>query len=473
MLVTYGSEINGLNSSIQQVISYMNLVEAGLALTAIQSLYNPLARKDWKSVNGILSATRSLYRKSGVVFLFVVIVVSFLYPLILNTEIRYINISMLIFVLAGGSVIEFFLNGKLRVLLMADQRSYVVNIFQSIALVLSIVLKVILINLGFNYIVVQLVGTIALLLRYVLSKYYVRHKYKEINYYDVPNNKALKNRWSVLFHQIAGLVVFNTPIIIVSIFVGLKEASVYSVYNVVFNGLLLIITMFSKSTVASFGNLITTERSSTIKSAFQKYQSVFFAFGIWIYTMSFILIESFIKLYTTGVHDANYSDMSLALLFIIVGFFNLIRVPSNTLIEASGHYKETQYRALIEALINVTASLILVQIFGIYGVLLGAITSYMYRSFDIIIYSSRKILKTSPVGTFLAIIPNAIAGIFFIGIFRIISINISNWFQWLFYAIIFGAIIGTLLLVLNNVFCKGLLADLKQRVRSIKGVKLS
>ena len=39
MLNSYGSEINGLVSSISQFIAYFNLVEAGLAGAAIYSLY--------------------------------------------------------------------------------------------------------------------------------------------------------------------------------------------------------------------------------------------------------------------------------------------------------------------------------------------------------------------------------------------------------------------------------------------------
>ena len=42
MLKYYGSEINGLISSINQFIVYFNLVEAGLSGAAIYALYKPL-----------------------------------------------------------------------------------------------------------------------------------------------------------------------------------------------------------------------------------------------------------------------------------------------------------------------------------------------------------------------------------------------------------------------------------------------
>ena len=46
LLQFYGSEMNGLVSSINQFITYFSLVEAGIAGAAVYSLYKPLAEKD-------------------------------------------------------------------------------------------------------------------------------------------------------------------------------------------------------------------------------------------------------------------------------------------------------------------------------------------------------------------------------------------------------------------------------------------
>ena len=54
MIQTYGSEINGLVSSINQIISYLSLVEAGLSGAAVYSLYRPLADHNKKVINAIM-----------------------------------------------------------------------------------------------------------------------------------------------------------------------------------------------------------------------------------------------------------------------------------------------------------------------------------------------------------------------------------------------------------------------------------
>ena len=50
-----------------------------------------------------------------------------------------------------------------------------------------------------------------------------------------------------------------------------------------------------------------------------------------------------------------------AVLFMLIGFANNIRIPCLTMINAAGHFKETQWRAILEAVINITVSLLLIK----------------------------------------------------------------------------------------------------------------
>ena len=42
MIVSYGSEVNGLLSSIRQVFVYVALLEAGIGTASLQALYAPI-----------------------------------------------------------------------------------------------------------------------------------------------------------------------------------------------------------------------------------------------------------------------------------------------------------------------------------------------------------------------------------------------------------------------------------------------
>ena len=45
LLLSFGSTLNGLTTSINQAMAYLVLLEAGLGTASVQALYDPLASK--------------------------------------------------------------------------------------------------------------------------------------------------------------------------------------------------------------------------------------------------------------------------------------------------------------------------------------------------------------------------------------------------------------------------------------------
>ena len=119
-----------------------------------------------------------------------------------------------------------------------------------------------------------------------------------------------------------------------------------------------------------------------------------------LYCIAGIFILPFLGLYTAGVKDTNYIDTVLPVLFIAVYLLNNGRESSNMVIKFAGHFKQTQWRSILEAVMNLSVSLVCVHICGIYGVLIGTITALLYRTNDMIIYANKKILKRSPWKTY-------------------------------------------------------------------------
>ena len=55
-LVSFGSEVKGMLSTITQIFAYLWLLEAGVGLATVQALYSPVSRDDRDSINAIMSA---------------------------------------------------------------------------------------------------------------------------------------------------------------------------------------------------------------------------------------------------------------------------------------------------------------------------------------------------------------------------------------------------------------------------------
>lgn len=159
MLVFYGSEINGLVTSITQFIAYFNLVEAGLAGAAVYALYKPLADEDHKSINAVLSATNRFYMLSGYIFVALTLGLALIYPaFVKTTELSPFSVGTLVLILGVSGALEFFTMAKYRALLTADQKLYVLSLASIVAIVLNTVIIAILAYSGASIVILRLVA---------------------------------------------------------------------------------------------------------------------------------------------------------------------------------------------------------------------------------------------------------------------------------------------------------------------------
>lgn len=61
ILNTFGSEANGLISSLTQFLNYIALVEGGIGSVVLSALYGPLARKDNLGISQVLKAANRFF----------------------------------------------------------------------------------------------------------------------------------------------------------------------------------------------------------------------------------------------------------------------------------------------------------------------------------------------------------------------------------------------------------------------------
>lgn len=394
----FGSETNGLISSINQMFGYFNLLEAGIGAASLQALYEPVFKKNRKEINSIISATHRSYRKTAFYYLILVILVSLLFPKMVHTDMNSNIVSLIILVIGSTGVINFFYQGASKILLQAEGKDYIILNANSLVFIFSNIIKVYLINNGYNLILIQSIQSIFSLIQITYLVTYIRKNYSWINYKAKPNYNSISQRKSVLVHQIAGLIYNNTDILLLTAYTNLKIVSVYTVYNSITNMILQFIFQFSNSINHIFGKLLNT-KSDKLIILFDAYEIVFLTLAFSIMNIINIVFIDFLKLYTNGIKDINYIDNLLGILFIIKILFQASRTPYRQIIDAAGHFSKTQGRAIIETIINFLISIYFVRKIGIYGVVLGSVVALIMRTIDMIHYTNiyilhRKVLKS-------------------------------------------------------------------------------
>ena len=65
IIIGYGSSVNGLLSTINQLFVYLSLFEAGVGTATLQALYKPLTENNRGEINSILAATHKYYIRTS------------------------------------------------------------------------------------------------------------------------------------------------------------------------------------------------------------------------------------------------------------------------------------------------------------------------------------------------------------------------------------------------------------------------
>ena len=472
-IALYGSSTNGLVSSIGQFISCMGLVEAGIAAAGTVALYFPISENDNKTISSIVSAARKFYLRSGLIFAFLVAILVFAYPFVVSNEISDVAfIRWMIIVLSVNGLVDYFFLGKYRILLQADQHGYIISAAQIIGVIVTMIASIILMEMQFSALFVKIVAAVVYLLRSVAVAIYVRKHYPLISFYEKPNFEAFGQRWAALLHQIVGLIVTNTDIVVLTLMLpqnALMIVSVYTVYNLVASALQGLMTSISNGLGSGFGEVIARDEKEVLEKSFSNYEYVFFVLIFTVYTCMASLMYPFIGLYSSSFSDGEqYLSWALVVLFTLTGLLQAVRLPGLTIICAAGHYRQTRGRAVFEAVINLSVSIVLVRPLGIVGVLIGTCASYAYRTSDVIIYNAKHFLPNSLKKTGLRIFRNALVSVVLVlAAIRFVPSEISNWLVWFGWAILDGIIVVSVMAVVNYIAEP---EEIKALLKRVKGL---
>lgn len=442
MIPTYGSEVNGLISTITQFLSYISLLEAGIGGVIRAALYSPLAKKDIKCVSGIINATQAFYRKIGFVFIGYIIILCFVFPLVIAKEFTPVFVVALVLILSIGTLLQYFISLPYVALINADQHSRVCSFVDIITICINILLTYVLILNGSGVLTVKFFSCLIYALRPLFYYIYVKTHYALAKTVE-KNNEAIKQRWNGFAHHIAFFIHHNTDIVIISTYIGLKAVSVYSVYYAVASGVEKIVTAISSGIAPSLGNVLATGTKEKINEVFDVIEFVQSVVTTALFTTASLLIIPFMRLYTREMTDMNYIEPQFAQLMLLAEAIYCIRLIYSTTALSANKYKETQVGAIMECVINIVLSLIMVSRYGIIGVACGTVVAMFARCLFDVLFLSKHVLNR-PISLFCKIISvNAAISIISIIVCKsIISYEITSVFSWCICGAVYLCIIG-------------------------------
>lgn len=408
IIPAYGSDINGLVSSITQFLTYISLLEAGVGTIFRSSLYKPLADGDIDKVSGVINEQKRFYRKIGLVFVFYVIALCFIYPLIAKTKISTEYIVSFILILSISTFAEYFISLPYVSLLSADQKvriSYIVSIVYTVVNILVALFWVWLkADIRLIYLSMCVIG----LLRPLFYWLYVKKHYN-LSKTAAPDASALKQRWNGMVHHISYYIHTNTDSAILTIFVGTAMVSVYNVYGAIIFGMERLITSVSAGTAAGIGNVLVSGDKKTIDRTVDLFEFVQSAATTVLFTITALMIMPFIKLYTANMTDVNYIHPEFGYVLVCAEAIYCFRCIYSTISTNANKFKETQLGAILECVVNLVLSLILTLAcgMGLLGIAIGTLAGMFVRYLAEVLFLSKNVINRSVLKAFKSLLVNA------------------------------------------------------------------
>ena len=201
-----------------------------------------------------------------------------------------------------------------------------------------------LIYLGFSVIIVQLGYFLVSIVRAPFTVFYCKKKYPWLRSHKTKTVSRLHERKAFIIHEVSNTVFNNTDVFIISTFCSLAMASVYTVYNLVYASL----TGLLSTANASLGFIMGQNQykgEKILEKTYDIYRTLYTCVTFVVFTLAYLLIPSFITLYTRGVNDINYFVPGLAMLFTIINLSSGVRATGALLITVSGHADATKNRS--------------------------------------------------------------------------------------------------------------------------------
>ena len=460
-----GIENLGLMKLFAQLLAYLNLAEIGLASASTYALYKPLAKKDYKQISIVINTMSSLYKN---IFLFILIVGLLLNPIIpffikdkIINKIIYLYWSLYVVNTAlGYSFVRY------SILFTADQKFGFVRLIQGGSRILCQLLQILVIIKLQSFLIFILFLILDNIIQYIFYKLHYIKNYSYIFKTKIKDKSITNNLKNLFWHKVAGLVVFNTDLILISKFISLEIVGIYASYQMIIQMIMTIINIALNVIRPKIGKFIAENNKENIFSYWKSLNVLFLCISIIFSLCTYQLTDNFINLWLGEKFILSHLTLFLITINLFISCFRNI---TEIFKEGSGFFDDV-HLPISEAVINFILSIILVRYMGLNGVIIGTIVSNV-----LVVCIAKPILVfkrcfNKNVKNYIVIYGNYL-------ILTIISLlscnftlkyillkNVNTWFDWIIKGIIIGSttvMITFIIFLSNKDFRKNFKEDMK------------
>ena len=372
-----GAEYLGIGGLFSNILTILSFAELGLGSTLVYRLNKPFAEDDYNKINLYLKLYKKVYNIIIIIiFILGIAIIPFLKFLVEAPNVK--ESLILLYLLYLSQTITSYLFVYKKTLLTANQKDYIVSLFNEVTnVIMNVVQCLILIFFG-NFVFYLLTAIIFGIINNVACAIYVNRRYKflkneikgELNKEEIKELK--KDTKGLMMTKIASTAFSGTDNIFISTFIGIKYVGILSNYTLILTTVNGLMNKIFSSITASVGNLVASCDSKD-KTEVVLFRMLFLNTAMYSYICIglVLLISEFVTKYWLN------SNFSLTNSVIILSIFELylrsIHFPLYTTRNALGLFSQYKIIFVLAAILNIILDFILVKPLGIAGLIIATI----------------------------------------------------------------------------------------------------
>lgn len=371
-----GAEILGLNTTIWNILNFLNLAELGVGTAITVTLYRPIFNNNHESINEIIALQGHFYKWISTIILGGGLIVMGFFPWIFEkAQVPTWTIYATFLVLLFSSLIGNFVNYR-QTLLVADQKAYKIAYSNQSVLIIRRILQILAICYLQNgyvwWLVIEALFAVigAVILRWVTNREYpylggVTKPFKELRH---KYNSVSKKISQLIYHNITVFIVRETTPLIIYGFISLTEVAIYGNYMTVMLGLYQLSSVVLRGITHGVGNLVAEGNMNNIIKVYKELFIVRFILSSIIFWGLIMFMDSFIKLWVGK--DYLLGNLTLWLMAGFL-FIRMNRAIIDVFINAYGLYDDIK-SPILEGIANLSLAIVGGYLYGLNGIIGGS-----------------------------------------------------------------------------------------------------
>lgn len=405
-----GNVYYGIWVIMMQFTGYLYLLDFGVRESIIRyvSRHNP--DDDTDELNEVISSGLLLYSAIGLIALIISLLLAWIFPYLVDLETGDVGTTRIVVILSGLTVTQMLVFNVFGGILMGLQRF---DIFNKIGIVFAFVrlgLILVFLNLGYSLIALALIQLAIGLGNNLAIYFYSRNililrnipfRYTHTPFRDrLPVFKKLYNySIYVLINNLGQKAIYFTDALIIGISLSASAVTFYAIAGSLIEYLRRLIKLTNSVLTPAVSELEGRDEMSKVRDLLIQGSKLSLLMALPICITYITMGHEFIGIWM----GAEYSTLSGNVL-LVLAITTLLSLPQYTLtrvLYGISKHRLIAYLRIIEAIANLTLSLILVNYLGIIGVALGTAIPQTLLMVIVLPILTRKIMHFS-IGFFIS-----------------------------------------------------------------------